>query len=458
MDDRDRASPVALSRNAPVSQPEIDLPLTLRPTEQFARLKPPRDLVHGVGNRHAVEESGVYQDAVAIECVVADDDRSGVDICRADDRRLRQAIFVGEIQIALIVGWATEDCARAVIHQDEIGRIDRQEDRIVEGMNNLQTCVETLFLGRFQHSGRSAHPPAFVTEFFEIAVFLCERPDDGMIDRQPQERGAEDRIRTGRENLDVRRCGNAWIGRHRETHPQPFGSPDPVSLHQADFLGPLIERIEPLQQVFRKGRDLEEPLREVALFDQRPGPPTPTVDDLLVREYGLVDRIPIHARGLAIDQARLQEIQKNPLLVLVIARVAGRDFTRPIERQAHRLELATHRVDVRISPGRRVRTALHGGIFRRHAEGVPAHGVKDVVAASAHVTGDHVAHRVVADVPHVDAPRWVGKHLEHVIFRACVVVAGLEDLTFVPDTLPVRLGFAGVVAVGTHFRAQALVV
>ena len=30
---------------------------------------------------------------------------------------------------------------------------------------------------------------------------------------------------------------------------------------------------------------------------------------------------------------------------------------------------------------------------------------------------DHVAEGVVPNVPHVDAPRWIGEHLEHIIFR-----------------------------------------
>ena len=92
--------------------------------------------------------------------------------------------------------------------------------------------------------------------------------------------------------------------------------------------------------------------------------------------------------------------------------------------------------------------ALHRGVLGRHAEGVPAHRVQHVHAAGALVAGDHVAHGVVADVAHVDAPRRVGEHLQHVVFRARVVVRGPEDAALVPDLLPAGFGFAGVVAVG----------
>lgn len=48
--------------------------------------------------------------------------------------------------------------------------------------------------------------------------------------------------------------------------------------------------------------------------------------------------------------------------------------------------------------------ALHGGILCRHAEGVPAHRMQHVVTAGALVAGDDIAHGVIADMAHMDAP------------------------------------------------------
>src|SRR5262249_655799 len=70
--------------------------------------------------------------------------------------------------------------------------------------------------------------------------------------------------------------------------------------------------------------------------------------------------------------------------------------------------------------------------------------------ARALVARHHVAHGVVAHVAHVDAPRRVGEHLQHVVFRTRVVVAGGEDLPLIPEFLPARLGVAGVVAFRSH--------
>ncbi len=93
---------------------------------------------------------------------------------------------------------------------------------------------------------------------------------------------------------------------------------------------------------------------------------------------------------------------------------------------------------------------LHRGVFRRHAERVPAHRVQHVEAARALVARHHVAHRVVAHMAHMDAPRRIREHFEHVIFRPRIVVARGEDRLVGPDFLPFLLGFADVVAFGPH--------
>ncbi len=195
----------------------------------------------------------------------------------------------------------------------------------------------------------------------------------------------------------------------------------------------------------------EEPLGELALLDRRARAPAAPVDHLLVGEHGLVDRVPIDLRFLARHQARSEEIEEQLLLVLVIARIAGRDLARPVEREAHRLQLRAHGGDVGVGPFRRTGVVLHGGVLGRQPERVPAHGMEDVEPARAPIARHHVAHGVVAHVAHVDAPRRIGEHLEHVIFRARIVVIGFEDLRVRPGLAPFGLGFAHVVSFGPHY-------
>ncbi len=78
MDHRDRAAPIALARDAPIPQLEIDLPLALRPAEQLPRLQAVRDLVLGGLDCHAIEETRIDQQAIAVESLGSDPDSGGI--------------------------------------------------------------------------------------------------------------------------------------------------------------------------------------------------------------------------------------------------------------------------------------------------------------------------------------------------------------------------------------------
>ena len=136
--------------------------------------------------------------------------------------------------------------------------------------------------------------------------------------------------------------------------------------------------------------------------------------------------------------------------MLVIGGVAGREFPGPVERQPDRPQLLLHRGDVVIGPGLGSDLALDRGVLGRQAEGVPAHRVQHIVALGAHEPRQHVAQRIIADMPDMDAPGRVGEHLQHVIFWPRIVVFRREDRLLVPLALPARLGFAGVIAFGGH--------
>ena len=211
-----------------------------------------------------------------------------------------------------------------------------------------------------------------------------------------------------------------------------------------------------VQQLLRVLRDLEDPLAHLALLDNSAGAPAAAIDHLLVGEHGHVDRVPVEVALLALGEARAHEVEEHLLLMLVVAGIAGGDLAAPIERQAHRLKLLLHRGDVVVGPGLGMDAALDGGVLRRHAEGVPAHRVQHRIAARAHETGDHVAHGVVAHMPHVDAPGRIGEHLQDVILpgRRLAGLGGpcervrrrLEDAGLFPGGLPAGFRGAGIVA------------
>ena len=202
---------------------------------------------------------------------------------------------------------------------------------------------------------------------------------------------------------------------------------------------------ERFEQLLRIGRDAEEPLRKRALLDRRTGAPTLAVDHLLVGEYRLVHRIPVDDRFSSIGEIGFKEIDEHPLLVRVIAGMAGGDLTVPVERQPHGLELAAHRRDVVVGPLGGMDLALHRRVLRRQAESVPTHRMDNVETLGAFVPRHHVAHGVIADVAHMDAPRWIGEHLQDIVFRTIGGVSDLERSPIVPGFLPLLLNLAEII-------------
>ena len=194
-----------------------------------------------------------------------------------------------------------------------------------------------------------------------------------------------------------------------------FRTADPVGLHLLHALGPAVELVEVIEQLLRVVGDLEVPLREVALLDSAVAAPAFAFRDLLVCENGLAVGAPVHRRLAALDKPALPELQEDPLAPTIVLGVARNDRAVPIVGQAHALEGRLLRLDVRVRPLRRVAVVLDSGVLGRQTESIPPHGVKHIEAAHLRVTGDHVADRIVAHVPHVDVARRIGEHLEHVL-------------------------------------------
>ena len=278
-----------------------------------------------------------------------------------------------------------------------------------------------------------------------------------MLGRDRHERGAEDRVVPCREDLErlqllVLRQLAAF---QRETHVGADRLADPVPLLGAHEVRPLaVEAVQRFQQLVGEGGDPEEPLGQVALLHRRVRAPAAAIDHLLVGEHGVLDRIPVDLGGLAVGQLLLQEIQEQPLLVHVVAGIAGGELAAPVDRHAHGLELAPHGVDVLVGPLARMDLALHGGILGRQPERVPAHGMQHVEPLGSHVAGHHVAQRVVAHMPHVHAARRIGEHLELVALGLLALVLGAVGAALLPHLLPVLLAHGRVVAFACHSFVQ----
>ena len=343
---------------------------------------------------------------------------------------------------------AAEDRAGAVIHQDEIGDIDRQIPGGVERVAHGQPGVKALLLGLFQRFLGGRALAAFGAESSDFGVVLFQRPGQRMVGRNAQEGRAEQGVGAGRIDLDpVEPLGAISEAKGKL---QPARAADPVLLHQLDLGRPVIQPVDGVKQLFGHVGDAEEPLRQLAPLDLGARAPALAVLDLFVGQHRHVDRIPVDHGVLAINQTLIEEIQEQRLLLAVVLGVAGGKHPRPVEREAQRLHLFDHVVDVGIGPVLGVAAAGHGGIFGRHAEGVEAHRVQHVVAGGNLVTGDHVTHGVVAHMAHVQLARGVGEHLEHVVFRLAALHRGGEGFGLGPGLLPFRLDRGGIIA--RHMR------
>ena len=101
--------------------------------------------------------------------------------------------------------------------------------------------------------------------------------------------------------------------------------------------------------------------------------------------------------------------------------------------------------DIFIGPVARADALVARGILGRQAEGIPAHRMQHIIALGAAEAGDDIAHGVVADMAHMDAPRRIGEHLQHIAFGLVGMGRRGEQGARVPFRLPVFFGFLGVV-------------
>ena len=244
MDDRDRTAPITLPRNAPIAQPVIHLALRHRTVAGALFLQPSRDFLLRFRNRHAVQKPRIDHAAVAVVGRVGDDEGFRIDVRRADHRHIAKSVFVDEIEVALVVRRAAENGAGAVVHQDEVGDIDRDLPRRIERMQGLDAGVEAELFGGVDLGLRGAAMPALLDEFGQRRILRRRRRGQRMVRRQRHEFGAEQRVRPRGENFELALAVRRGFLIEREADQQAFRAADPVLLHQPHFFRPAVERIQ----------------------------------------------------------------------------------------------------------------------------------------------------------------------------------------------------------------------
>ena len=79
---------------------------------------------------------------------------------------------------------------------------------------------------------------------------------------------------------------------------------------------------------------------------------------------------------------------------------------------------------------------LDGGIFRRHTEGIPAHGMQDIESPHALVAGDHIADGVITDMTDMNFAGRIGKDFQQIVFFLMRIFGDFKGFILLPLLLP----------------------
>jgi hypothetical protein len=134
---------------------------------------------------------------------------------------------------------AAEDRAGAVFHQHEIGDVNRHAAVWIERMDGFEPGIVAALLGCLDDCFAGAEPIALGDEFVDCRIARGELLGHRMMWRQRQKRGAEQCVGARREDFD-----RLVLAADVKEDARAFGAADPLLLHQADALGPAVERLQ----------------------------------------------------------------------------------------------------------------------------------------------------------------------------------------------------------------------
>ena len=352
---------------------------------------------------------------------------------RSHDHPNRQIECARELPVTLVRGRHGHDGASAVLRQHVVGNPYRQP-LAVGRIDGVAPDEDASLRALGRHAFDLRRPPTLVDVALDFGLPIGSRQllDQRVLRRQHDVRHAEDGVDACGEDGDLR--VRALVDRQVEL--DAFRSTDPVRLHRLDAVGPVD--LAEVEQVVGILGDAEEPLLEVALRDGRITPPAAAVVDLLIGQHAVV-RAPVDGRLVPIGEAALVELQKEPLIPVVVRRLARGELLGPVVRTAHRPPLDFHAADVLHGPRVRMRAALDGGALGGQPERVEARRKQGGEALHALVAHVHIGQREVPPVAQVQVTAGVRKHHQRVVLGFVGIDLGAVQAIGFPASLPLWL-------------------
>ena len=138
----------------------------------------------------------------------------------------------------------------------------------------------------------------------------------------------------------------------------------------------------------------------------------------------------------------LEHLDKSPLCPLVVFRVASAYFAAPVVAETNLIELFAIAVDIVNGSHLRVLPGLYGILLSRQSIRVISHWMKHIEALQTLESRVYVTCDVAQRVTHMQSrSRRIGKHIEHIEFRARSIYFGLVGVVFSPILLPALFYF-----------------
>ncbi len=439
VDDGNRRPPVPLAGDQPVPQAvgyfEIALPLF---PQVFG------DFLHGFPVGQAVETPGIDQDAfpgVGLLHGVA----GQVLPWRLDHYPDGQAVLAGKKKVALVVGRNPHYRSRSVAHNHVIAHQDG-DGFAVYRVYRMAPGKDPQLLRLGGGPLDLILPPDPLHELQHL--FLPFRPrhqpaHQGMLRGQNHVRDPEESIRPGGKGAQLQ------LGKflYAELDFGTFAAPDPVLLHDLNSFRPAGELGEILQQPFRIVGYLQEPLAQLpGLYGGGTAPAGPAFH-LLIGQHRLAGGAPVDGSLLFIGQPAAVHQEEEPLGPAVVVGMGSIDLPLPVVADPQLLLLLFHLSDILLRPNRGADPVFDGGVFSGQAEGIPAHGVNNIVAPHAQEAGQDIPNGVDAHMSHMQLSRRVGKHLQNIVLGPGGVPFRPELHLLLPAPLPLLFYLPGLVAI-----------